>query len=426
MRRVLGLVLAFGALGGGLFVLPKKPLHAGGTPADDAAIAKLKDRGEKSSEPTQFAGLNLSKIAIDDSGPAVHFGDKRLAKLSIDPAVQKIAEEIMTLNHVPMAAVVLMDVSTGRVLAYASHVEKGTVPRDLCIEADSPAASVFKIVTGATLVDVASLTPDTRECYSGGEQRINASDLEPNPSRDRWCTTLGGAMGMSTNTVFARLATRHLKREDLEAKARLLGFGQPLSFDVAVAPSQVELPSDTLGFARSAAGFVGTTLSPIHAAWLSATIARGGEPVRPYIVNEVIEPTGKVSFEARPPYAMKRALSAETAKAVTDMMDHTVSEGTSFKAFHDKAGKSFLPGMTVAGKTGTLADSTGAKLFTWFSGFAPSRPVAGVKQVAIGALVVNNPSWRIKGNVLAREVLRAYFAGQNVPQVTMPKPAPIK
>ncbi len=425
MKGVWGLVLAFGALGSGLFVLPKKSLDGGAASSEEAA-AKLKLQREKSTEPTTFTGMNLGKIAIDDSGPAVRFGDNRVAKLSIDPTVQKVAEAIMTVNHVPMAAVVLMDTATGRVLAYASHVEGGTVARDLCVESDSPAASVFKIVTGATLVDAASLTPDTKECYSGGEQRINASDLEPNPARDHWCTTLGGAMGLSTNTVFARLASRHLKRDDLDAKARALGFGQPVSFDVAVTPSQVDIPQDALGFARSAAGFVGSTLSPIHAAWLSATIARGGEPVRPYIVNEVVDATAKVTFEARPPYVQKRALSLETAKSVTDMMEHTVSEGTSFKAFHDRTGKPFLPGMNVAGKTGTLADSTGAKLYTWFTGFAPSRPIAGVKQVAVAALVVNNPSWRIKANVLAREVLRAYFAGENVPQVTMPKPQAIK
>ena len=57
---------------------------------------------------------------------------------------------------------------------------------------------------------------------------------------------------------------------------------------------------------------------------------------------------------------------------------------------------------------------------TWFTGFAPSRPVPGVKQVAVAVLVVNKPTWTVKANVVARELLRAYFAGQSVPGVSRP------
>ena len=50
------------------------------------------------------------------------------------------------------------------------------------------------------------------------------------------------------------------------------------------------------------------------------------------------------------------------------------------------------------------------------------------RQVSIGVLVVNQPTWTIKANVLAREVLRAYFAAQKVQNVTSPQlrqvPAP--
>ena len=42
---------------------------------------------------------------------------------------------------------------------------------------------------------------------------------------------------------------------------------------------------------------------------------------------------------------------------------------------------------------------------------------------AFGVLVVNDPKWTIKANVLAREVLRAYFASQHVPGVTAPRSA---
>ena len=86
--------------------------------------------------------------------------------------------------------------------------------------------------------------------------------------------------------------------------------------------------------------------------------------------------------------------------------------------------------MSVAGKTGTLTDGPNGRFYTWFTGFAPSRPVVVAdgdapattppRQVSIGVLVVNGASWTVKANVVAREVLRAYFAEQKVPGVTMP------
>lgn len=382
--------------------------------------------------PASLAGLDLTKITVTDTGATAPLPEKKLAHLTIDPALQRVAEGVMTMHHVPEAAVVLMDVQTGKVLVYASHLEKGPA-RDLVVEATAPAASVFKVVTGSALVETAGLGPDQRECYSGGEQRLMDRDLVPDPKRDKWCTTLAGAMGRSINTVFARSALRHLKPAQLEATARSLGFGGALPFDVPVQPSALHFPEDQLGYARTAAGFWNTTLSPLHAAWLSAAIARGGEPVRPVLVADVANdaPGSKPTWTAPTGLSQKRVLKAATAAAVTTMMESTVSDGTSYRAFHDPKGQAFLPNIGVAGKTGTLTDGTTQRYYTWFTGFAPSRgatvaegdapDVKPPRQVAIAVLVVNNATWSIKANVLAREVLRAYFAEQKVPNVTAPQ-----
>jgi cell division protein FtsI/penicillin-binding protein 2 len=106
-------------------------------------------------------------------------------------------------------------------------------------------------------------------------------------------------------------------------------------------------------------------------------------------------------------------------------MGHTVSEGTSFRAFHDGRGLSFLPGIDVAGKTGTLTDAEAHRYYTWFTGFAPAHPSPSEHQVAVAALVVNGPSWQVKANVVAREVLRAYFASEGAEGVTRPSLAAV-
>jgi cell division protein FtsI/penicillin-binding protein 2 len=284
---------------------------------------------------------------------------------------------------------------------------------------------VFKIVTAAALVEDAHLGPDTRQCYSGGESRISATDLLDNPARDRNCTTLAGAMGRSINTVFARLAGEHLSPPQLDAMARRFGYGQSVPFDVPVQPSSLHVPAEPLDFARTAAGFWNSTLSPIEAAEISAIIARGGETVRPNVVDQVVSPSGVVVWSASPK-APRRAIARETAEQVAAMMDHTVSEGTSWHAFHDARGRAFLPGIEVAGKTGTLTDGEAQRYYTWFTGFAPVKPIADVRQVAVAVLVVNGPTWEVKANVIARDVLRSYFATQATEGVTRPSIAAIQ
>lgn len=383
-----------------------------GAHADDAAATP----------PPALAGLDLSRVAFDDDGASAPLPGRRVARLFVDPALQRTALSVMASHHLPEASVVLVDTQTGEVLVYASHVESGPA-RDLCVEATAPTASVFKIVTGSSLVENGLANPDTEQCYSGGEQRITAADLEDNPQRDRWCSTLSGAMGRSLNTVFARLALKHLKPKQLEETANAYGFGEHVPFDVDVQPSTLHLPDDRLGYARTAAGFWNTTLSPVMAAYMSTVIARGGEAIKLSIVKEAAagEAPGEAAYAApSSPVVVRRVVSQETARAVTTMMEHTVSEGTCFRAFHDTARRPFLGNVVVAGKTGTLASADQKNLYTWFTGFAPSRPMPGVRQVAIAVLVVNRPTWHLKANVVAREVLRAYFAEQKVEHVSSP------
>lgn len=367
-----------------------------------------------------LAGLDLVHIALAD-GAATAPADAGTAHLTLDAALQREAMGLMNAHHLPEAAIVLMDVATGKLLVYASHVESGAA-RDLCSEASAPSASVFKIVTAAALVEDAHLGPDTKQCYSGGEQRISAADLVEDPQRDKWCVTLAGAMGRSINTVFARLAKERLTPAQLEAMAERFGYGDGVTFDAPVQPGALHIPNEPLEFARTAAGFWNTTLSPLQAAEMSAIVARDGEAIRPSIVEQVVAPSGAIAFSAPESRAGRRAIGRDTATQIETMMEQTVTQGTSYKAFHDGKGGTFLPGIQVAGKTGTLTENETQRYYTWFTGFAPAHRDAGspVRQVAVAALVVNGPSWQVKANVIARDVLRAYFAEQGVQGVTRP------
>jgi penicillin-binding protein A len=396
------------------------PSHSSGAALPPLALAAVMPPDEVRTLPVgrPVAGLDLTRVALGAGVPTAP-AEGGTAQLTLDGDLQRTAATLMAVRRVPEAAVVLMDVASGRLLVYASQVDGGPA-RDLCAEATAPSASVFKIVTAAALVEDAHLGPDTKQCYLGGEQRIDAIELVDDPSRDRWCTTLAGALGRSINAVFARLATEHLAPQDLDAMARRFGYGEALSFDVPVQPSEVRIPGDPLAFARTAAGFWNTTLSPLEAAQISAIVARGGESVRPSVVDKVVARSGAVVWSAPEAPPPSRAITQDTADKVAAMMEHTVSGGTSWRAFHDSRGTTFLPGLAIAGKTGTLTDGDAHRHYTWFTGFAPMKPVQGVGQVAVAVLVVNGPTWHVKANIIARDMLRAYFASRGVRGVTQP------
>jgi penicillin-binding protein A len=395
------------------------PLVQHGASADQSQLRALPAPSSSAAAPKRpsllpLAGIEIDKLVVREDEVTAPAPLGRIARLSIDPALQRAASRLLREYAFPEAAVVVLDTTGGRVLAWASHVEKGPA-RDLCLEATAPAASVFKIITGAALVETAGLGPDSRQCYSGGESRINAVDLVDDPKRDRWCATLAEAMGRSINSVFARLAVKNLTPSDLTSMAGAFGFGDPLPFDVPVAASSLYIPEDKLGFARTAAGFWNTTMSPLEAATIANTVANRGELVRPVIVESVVDAAGSL-YQAPKRAVLRRAIQPETAAALTSMMETTITRGTSYRAFHDGEGRAFLPKVPVAGKTGTLTRAETQQFYTWFVGFAPSR----APEVAIAVLVVNTPSWRAKANVVAREILRAYFAAKGTPGVSRP------
>jgi cell division protein FtsI/penicillin-binding protein 2 len=431
MRRLLGVALAASAalaLGLGTYRLRHAQRHDDVTARTNplrppiVQVTDAKADGHAAAKPPPLpplTGLNLLRMRSDGqtfSAPT----DAGTARLTLEPELQEAAVRLLRVHRLHEAAITLIDVATGKLLVYASHVEQGP-QRDLCAEASAPSASLFKIVTAAALLEDAHVRPDAPVCYSGGEQRVLARDLIEDPQRDRWCTTLAGALGHSINTVFARLATEHLVHGQLEQMAERFGYGSAPEFDAQVQPSSLHLPTEPLEFARTAAGFWNSTLSPLHATQISATIARGGEARRATIVRTVEDRAGAVLPEPSEQPPGRRVVARDTADQLAEMMTRTVSEGTSFRAFHDARGSAFLPSISVAGKTGTLTSAEMQRFYTWFTGFAPRAPDPTLGQVAIGVLVVNGPAWQVKANVIARDMLRAYFASRGAPGVTSPR-----
>ena len=409
--RAITVLLIAAALSGSLiaFAAPSAPAPAPSAP--QSVTAKVAAVGSAASSVAKLshaaagplAGFDPLRHRLEGAQLVADLPEGRLAELTLDPRLQAAAEKVLRDYEVPYAALVAIEPSTGRVLAYVSHSSTNPEAGDLARDPSPPAASVFKVVTGSALID-RGIGPEQRVCYSGGSHRLYERDLGDDPARDKSCATLGEAMGSSINSIFAKLADRSLPEGTLERYAEAFGFGHALPFDAPTRPSPAEVPADRLERARTAAGFWHMHMSPLHAALIAATFANGGAMPRPAMVRRVLDAHGKPLY-SHAPSSFRNVVSRATARSVGHMMTETVAHGTSRSAFHDPKGQPFLPGIAVAGKTGSLSSESPYRAYSWFIGYAPEdRP-----RIALAALVVNTPKWRIKSSYLAREALRNYL-----------------
>jgi peptidoglycan glycosyltransferase len=329
--------------------------------------------------------------------------DGTRAVLTVDKDLQEHMQSIFARYDVPQGGVAAIDPRTGRVLAFVGYeAGKGESPR-VVTDSAPPAASVFKIVTASALID-AGVKSSTSVCYGGGMRGLVQADLVDSPARDRWCATLGDALGYSIHAIFAKLADRHLDEARMTQYVSAFGFGQRLPFDLPASPSPVDVPDSRLERARMAAGFWHSQLSPLHGALLASTIANGGQMPYAAIVDRIESPTGETLYQ-HTPRAFRQVIPRHTARETGEMMTNTVTKGTAKKAFWDQRGRPFLPGIRIAGKTGTLSRYNPQRTYNWWVGYAPVDD----PQIAVAALVVNEPKWRIKASYVAKEALRQYL-----------------
>jgi peptidoglycan glycosyltransferase len=352
--------------------------------------------------------LDWSRVRRDGAGYVQVFSDGGRAELSLDPRLQALADKTLAAHPTPYAAAVLLSVEDGRVLAMSgrSEAEPGLGAVELAMKPWAPAASVFKIVTAAALVE-AGVEPATRVCYHDGIHAIEPSNLAAHPKLDDACRDLSFGVAKSQNAIIARLATDHLTPEGLFAAARRFGFGHPIDFDLPVAASAIDVPrQDPLEYARTAAGFWHSTLSPLHGAAIAATIARGGTTPPLRLVERVVDAQGE-ELEVDGARS-ERVISGEVAAAVGRMMVGTTEYGTARLGFHDKhSGRKLLPGVAVAGKTGSLNRKEPFLSYSWFVGYAPAeRP-----EIAFAVLLGNGADWRWKAHQVAADLLSGYFHG---------------
>jgi penicillin-binding protein A len=384
----------------------RRPLEAQGVPANAivgvsglelALDSSLRGTpgGELLAVDAQSGGTRVLASATPRAASAV--------RTTVSPAVQRAA---VTALGGQLGGIVALAPSTGQILAVA-----GIGLDDL-----QPPGSTFKMITLSGVLQARIASPHSAFPYAtyatlDGVKLNNANGEECGGSLEL-------AFAVSCNSVFAPLGVK-LGAARLVAMAERYGFNHPAGVPGAVEstlPPAAQIQGE-LDIGSTAIGQGQVQASALEMATVAATIADGGRRPQPTFAADAranVSPRVTVT-------------SAAVARTVRHLMIGVVRSGTGTSAA--------IPGVTVAGKTGTAelkttstcspssetesnshsnseksgsescgtAQNEASNTDAWFAAFAPALQ----PRIVVGVLLVQDGAGGATAAPVARQVLEA-------------------
>lgn len=340
-------------------------------------------------------------IALKNGAVALHY--------SIDTVLQHKGRLLLGRYHPKYGAIALLDPVSGRVLSLVSYVNDGEpyLGNDLYCRSLFPAASVFKVVTASGAIEHGMLNPKSMLKQVGRNHTLYSFQLEKNLSNYREIS-LEKAFAYSINPVFGRLGIYVLGRQGLQSYAQRFGFSQTIPFELETDPASFELGDSPFEFAELASGFnQSTRISPLFGALMACAVSEGGLIPKPRLVDSIDAINNGYQVYTGATGLWKRAVRAETADDMKQMMMSVARYGTARKSFANIRNTSSFGGIEYGGKTGSV-DKDGIGRVDWFVGFARD-PHDSSRRIAGAVVTVHGPYWTVHSSYVAAELFRARF-----------------
>jgi len=386
---------------------------------------------------TGYYSLTIGATGIEQAENAVLSGDsdklfvKRLSDiftgrqpqggavvLTVDPKAQQVAFNALQGKR---GAVVALDPRTGAVLAMVSAPSYDPNPLtthhpaqiqryfnqllkdpnapllNRAISQTYPPGSTFKVVTTAAALSSGKYNPSS-QIPAPNALKFNDSNKQLHNFQGETCAgggkmSLADALRVSCNTAYGALGIA-LGSDALRKQAEAFGFGDSLSIPLPVAKSRFIAEEGQALTADSAIGQASDAVTPLQMAMVAAGIANSGVVMKPYLVAQERAPDSSVLSQTQPEQ-LGRAVTPQVASTLTQMMQGVVDHGTGTAAQ--------IPGISVAGKTGTAENVPGKPTHAWFICFAPAQS----PRVAVAVLVENGGVGGAAAAPIAKQVMEA-------------------
>ncbi len=318
-------------------------------------------------------------------------------------------------------SVVAIEPATGRILAsvqspsfdpnkLSSHAPSAIRAYYESLEADpakpllnrpivslNPPGSTFKVVTAAAALASGRYTPDSvlpgPRTYQLPDSSRKIRNWNGQACSEDGLVTLRDALAVSCNTAFAWLGNQ-LGDDALRDQAQLMGFDTRFEIPLRAATSRFPAEPDAPQTAMSAIGQFDVRATALQMAMVAATVGNNGETMNPYLVQEIRGPDLAI-LQTAEPTQFEMALDPAYAAQLTEMMVNVVDNGTGSNAR--------IPGVRVAGKTGTAQTGNENPAVAWFIAFAPAQN----PEVAVAVVVEDAGAPEVSGNQLAAPIAKS-------------------
>jgi cell division protein FtsI (penicillin-binding protein 3) len=277
--------------------------------------------------------------------------------LTIDEGLQHIVEmeieNAMGAWQAEAVVAIMMEPSTGKILAMANRPtydpnSVGKVQaderRNRAITDNYEPGSTFKTFVASAAIEEKIVSLNEKFDVSRGFIKVPGGIIRD--AHRHGVLTFKEVIQKSSNVGASQIALR-LGKERFYNYIKKFGFGEKTGID---------LPGEAKGFIRKTEKWSGRSLpsisigqeisvTPLQLLRAYSVIANGGKLMKPYIVSNIISPSGEI-IKSFSPEVEKQVISENTAKTMRDILKTVVEEGGT-------AQKASVMGNMVAGKTGT-------------------------------------------------------------------------
>lgn len=299
--------------------------------------------------------------------------------LTLDADIQKLAEKAAR-SSISRGAIVIMEPSTGRILAMVSlpDFQPDTVAE--CLEAPySPllnrtmcnynCGSIFKIVSCAAALEAGVSTDTTFTCT--GSVKIGNVIFHCHNKLGHGTLDMKNAFAQSCNPYFIQLI-QLVGAENMYAMATTMGYDRALLLADgmktarAILPSleNLQLPAELANLSIGQGELMAT---PIHVAQMVSTVLNGGQLIRPTILKGYVDSAGVFTEAAISP--PQTTFSEEIAATLREFLVYAVNHGTGTTARPSHGGAG---GKTGTAETGWVQNGESV-VQSWYAGYYPGE-----------------------------------------------------
>ncbi|MBT7608504.1 MAG: hypothetical protein HN576_02030 [Bacteriovoracaceae bacterium] len=325
-----------------------------------------------------------------------------------DEKLDRYVQKLLKRYRSDYSSIIVIDNNTGNILSAVGYDKsERAMANHLAFSTTHPSASLFKIITSATLLGQGKINNKTSFSYRGRGTTLYRYQLKR--KRDRWTRiqTLENAFAHSNNVIFGKAAISRITGPGIYQMASKFGFNKRLMGGMNLSASTFKMPTDQYHLAELATGFNKQTLiSPVHAAVLSSIVANDGVLKNPRLIKDIHNEQGKAIWKNNT--ATTQVLSGSVSAQLKKMMELVVKKGTA-RSVNRGLRRKMRKNLKIGGKTGSITGGIPYGKRDWLTLFAMPKEGFEDKGISIAVMNINVKKWYVKSSFLAKKVIEYYF-----------------